>query len=129
MNSRSIGSLNTKGFCRCSMLAASLLAPILLVWWMASGRRAQGQESTDKYYQGPGTKRMAAILARLADEADKNPQINPFWNDKRAEAIRLLLARPDIPANQALELRLSLARELLWAGKTEEAITEFTALE
>ena len=129
MNSRGIGNLNATGFSGRSLLAASLLVPILLVWWMASGRRAQGQESTEKYHQGPGTKRMAAILARLADEADANPQINPFWNHKRAEAIRSLLARPDIPADQALELRISLARELLWAGKTEEAITEFTAIE
>ncbi len=95
--------------------------------WLQSWRAA-GQGSSHTFYQGPGTRRMAAILAKIADEADANPQDNPFWNHKRAEALRSFLAQHKLDSERELELRMSLAQELLYAGQTEEAISEFESL-
>ncbi|MBM3774362.1 MAG: VCBS repeat-containing protein, partial [Acidobacteria bacterium] len=77
-------------------------------------------------YQGTGTKRMAERLEKLAGEADANPQLNPFWSRKRAKALQLLVAKELDP--HGAELRLALARELLNAGQTKEAIDELRKL-
>ncbi len=77
--------------------------------------------------RGEGTRRMAALLAKLADDADANPQQNAFWNHKRAEALRLLVAQQTDKAKEA-ETRFTLAIELLRAGHTKEAIEEFLRL-
>ena len=71
---------------------------------------------------------MADILAKIADGADANPMDNPFWNIKRAEALRSFLAQHELDPKQKLEMRMSLARELLYGGQTEKAIVEFEAL-
>jgi hypothetical protein len=66
---------------------------------------------------------MGALLAKLADEADANPQQNPFWNDKRAESLRLLAAQ-QLDKEKEAEVRLTLGTELLRAGRTKEAIDQ-----
>ena len=38
--------------------------------------------------QLPGTKRMAAMLAKIADQTDATPDLNPYWNERRAEVLR-----------------------------------------
>lgn len=81
-----------------------------------------------KNYMGPGTRRMAAMLAKLADEADANPQLNPFWNEKRADALRLLLAQ-QLDKEKEAEVRLTLGEELLRSGQTQEAIELFLRLQ
>src|ERR1051325_7454338 len=85
---------------------------------MASGlesSRATGQASSRTFYQGPGTRRMAEILVKIADSADANSMDNPFWTNKRAEAIRSFLAQPGLDPKHRLEMRMSLAQELLYA--------------
>jgi hypothetical protein len=75
-------------------------------------------------WQGAGTKRMTLLLAKIADETDAHPQDNPYWNEKRAEVLRHQIAQ----GKSTSEASLALAIELLFAGKTEEAITRFKAL-
>ena len=79
-------------------------------------------------YQAPGTRRMAELLAKIAEAADANPMDNPFWNNKRAEAIRSFLAQHGLDPKRELEMRMSLAKELLYGGQTEEAIDAFEAI-
>jgi hypothetical protein len=83
--------------------------------------------SSEPFYMAPGTKRMAERLAKIAEEAEANPESNPFLNDKRAEVIRALINQPMSP-DKELELRISLGRELLWAGKSQEAAQVFREL-
>jgi len=71
--------------------------------------------------EGEGTRRMAARLAQLAGEQD--PAINHFLNGARVESYR---AQP-LPADplKRIEFEANLAKELLYAGRTEEAIELF----
>ncbi len=84
-------------------------------------------------YQGPGTKRMAERLESLA--LATKPLSHPFLNAERAELIRQemgrVLAGPESPekAPKLIELQSRYAVELLNAGKTTDAIVEFTTLE
>jgi hypothetical protein len=83
--------------------------------------------SSESFYMAPGTKRMAERLAKIAEEAEANPENNPFLNDKRAEVLRALLKQPMNP-DKELELRISMGQELLWAGKSQEAAEIFREL-
>jgi hypothetical protein len=105
-------------------LAAGLT---VLLGWTLMPRRATGEEARAPY-QGPGTKRMAARLAKIADDTDANPQDNPYWNHKRAEALRAILAQHKAEPSQEFQLRMALAKELLFAGQTEESIAGFKSL-
>ena len=76
-------------------------------------------------YQAPGTKRMAARLAEIAQNL--NPAINTYINAARVEYLKTLPQPPDT----ASRLRASayLARELLRAGQSQAAIDEFEKLQ
>lgn len=70
------------------------------------------------------TRRMAERLAQVAAEAD--PSRNPYLNEQRIE----MLARSPLPADptEALVQRGRLARELLHAGRTEDAVDSLARL-
>lgn len=78
----------------------------------------------------PGTRKMAARLDQIAREAD--PEKNPFLNAQRAELYGLKLARrlgrPDENISLLSEARGAYGLELLLAGRSLEAITQFQKL-
>ncbi len=77
------------------------------------------------YPQGPGTKRMAARLAALAQEAV--PLENPWFGGERAEVLRAKLK--DVKdQKEYLRLQSMYATELLNSGRSLEAIQELTNL-
>ncbi|PYK97288.1 MAG: hypothetical protein DME19_16840, partial [Verrucomicrobia bacterium] len=84
-------------------------------------------------YQAPGTKRMAERLEKIT--AQSNPRNNLYMNRERADLfgkeLKQLLATPDSPDKGAkvLDLDSKYATELLLAGKSWEAIQEFTLLD
>jgi tetratricopeptide (TPR) repeat protein len=73
-----------------------------------------------------GTARMADTLAVLYRQALVNPEMNPFLNRERADAVQAMLARQS--GFQALNTRHRLADERLRAGQTREAIAELESL-
>ena len=74
-----------------------------------------------KPYQGPGTKRMAERLEKIAREAD--PHKDEFLNDERA---RLIEASFDRQTNApTIDAETFLGMELLKAGRSQEAVQEF----
>jgi len=76
--------------------------------------------------RGPGTRRMAERLKSFYKTVRVEDDV--FMNAERAEMFRKRLGSAS-DANQILHLRLHVAQELLKAGKTLEAIQEFTVLE
>src|SRR2546428_10347241 len=84
-------------------------------------------------YQSTGTKRMAERLQKITEHS--NPRNNLFMNQERAELfgkeLTLAVATPDSPEKgaQVLDLVSKYAAELLLAGKSWEAIQEFTRLD
>jgi len=72
----------------------------------------------------PGTRAMAQRLA-LLDEA-ANPWANPYLNERRAALFRSLPLPPG--ARDGIALEFQLARELLLAGESEEALQRLRAL-
>jgi hypothetical protein len=84
-------------------------------------------------YQAPGTKRMAERLERIAQQS--NPLNNPFLNQERADLLqrqlRQALELPEQPdkMSKVLGLLSKFAIELLQAGKSVEAIEQFTKLD
>ncbi len=75
--------------------------------------------------QAPATKKMAALLDRLARDSD--PLKNPFMNLERARAIGAAL-ETTLDPREYLSAQPKYAVELLNAGKTEEAIRELEKL-
>jgi hypothetical protein len=71
---------------------------------------------------------MAALLAKIADDADAHPDKNPYWNHKRAEALQAAIGSGKVPPAQQPAVRLTIAKELLWAGQTDAAIAALSAL-
>lgn len=67
------------------------------------------------------SQRMAAYLKRVAQQAD--PVINVYLNRARAAGMRTLLDRPLAPAKE-VQLRATIARELVKGGLMQEAIYE-----
>jgi hypothetical protein len=67
-----------------------------------------------------GTAKMAALLADIVKRAD--PFKNPFMNEERAAAIRSAMGATRDPA-QRIEMVFRLAEELLYSGRTREAIS------
>src|SRR5262249_10938413 len=84
-------------------------------------------------YQAPGTKKMAERLQKITEASD--PTKNLYMNEKRAELfgeeLNHLLALPDTSDKGAkvLDVASKYATELLLAGKSWEAIQEFTRLD
>jgi hypothetical protein len=96
--------------------AAAVLAALL-----TASCRTPAPVSAPAGARDEGTRRMAERLARLADAI--GPE-NLFANGARAEALRRRIAvEGPVPA-----LRLELARQLLNAGRTKEAIAELRSL-
>ena len=85
---------------------------------------AQGR--TPPAGRGAGTRKMAALLDRLVTAA--SPDDNEFLSDRRAEVLRLQLSRATTP-KERINLTSRFAKELLNAGKSEEALQQFQALE
>ena len=73
-------------------------------------------------YRAPGTQRMVERLEAIAQSS--NPETNTRLNAQRVKYFRSRLDRPLDPYNR-LMLRALVAQELLYAGKTQEAIEEF----
>ncbi|MSR84469.1 MAG: CRTAC1 family protein [Candidatus Latescibacteria bacterium] len=71
--------------------------------------------------QREGTRRMAARLAQIAKE--QNPAANYFLNGARVEYYRS--QKPPADPIKKIEFDVTLAKELLYAGQTEEAIDLF----
>src|SRR4051794_19767549 len=86
---------------------------------------AQGRKS--EIHGSAGTRKMAALLERLAADSDAQPQGNPFGNKRRADALRLLLAK-EFDADKRIGIQLTFAEELLRAGQTSESIEQLSAL-
>src|SRR5436190_1185925 len=87
-----------------------------------------GDKSLAEEKKATGTQRMAALLQQLAAESDADPQANPFGNKKRADALRLLLAK-EVDHDKRVDIQLAFADELLRAGQTNEAIQQLSALD
>jgi len=67
----------------------------------------------------PGTAAMAALLREIADTADPEPNVDR--NNERANRLLAQLGDPHDP-NRPVPLRLQAALELLYAGRTQEAL-------
>ncbi|PYJ57074.1 MAG: hypothetical protein DME24_20245 [Verrucomicrobia bacterium] len=84
-------------------------------------------------YQAPGTKQMAERLQKIS--AQSNLRNNLYLNRERADLfgkeLNQLLTTPDSPdkGTKVLDLDSRYATELLLAGKSWEAIEEFTRLD
>ena len=84
-------------------------------------------------YQGAGTKRMAERLQKIAEQS--NPLDNPYRNAERAELfgqqLNQALEGPDSPekGERVLDVGAKYGTELLLAGRSWEAIQEFTRLD
>ena len=72
---------------------------------------------------------MVELLRQIAESSD--PQSNPYLlNDERAAMFRSRLQNvPESNLAERLTLRLSIAHELVRAGRTQEAIAELNALD
>jgi hypothetical protein len=77
-------------------------------------------------YMSPGTRKMASLLEQIARSSD--PQPNTFLNHQRADMMREKLVGATNSA-QAILIRAQIARELLNAGETRAALTEFQQVE
>ncbi|HEU4401653.1 MAG TPA: CRTAC1 family protein [Candidatus Polarisedimenticolia bacterium] len=91
----------------------------------APGARSEIRE-TPPASRGSGTRKMAALLERLA--AESSPEENHYLSDRRAEVLRARLALATNP-KERIDLASRFARELLNAGKSEEALRQFRELE
>ena len=83
-----------------------------VAWWWFAG-------ASDS--RGPGTKRMAGRLDRIAENVRMRP--GAFDNLRRAKEIRALLDR-SVDPDAETGLRIGLGGELLQAGRTDDAIRE-----
>ncbi|MGZ8900841.1 MAG: FG-GAP-like repeat-containing protein, partial [Limisphaerales bacterium] len=94
---------------------------LLVLLFLGFGVGLQGEELPTA-----GTKKMAALLARLRNEA--NPTNHPFLNQKRAEMfaseIALEKSRPEVVMARLVNLHGRRGMELLDAGRSAEAIEE-----
>jgi hypothetical protein len=99
--------------------------PILLVvlCWAAG---AAPSITNAPPYLGAGTRRMAELLQKIAHEAD--PAKDMFLSRERAEVLRAQATAATEP-EAALELYRRLAKELLNAGKSAEALATWENLE
>ena len=108
-------------------LAATLLALLACRPSTPPSDSKHGSSTEDRpsaTVQPAETQRMAKRLAALADQA--HPRQNPFLNDRLAD---LLLADPTPEkVGRRAELELSRAKELLRAGRSEEAIERYRSL-
>jgi hypothetical protein len=73
----------------------------------------------------PASERMARYLARIADKAD--PVVNVYLNRARAAGIRTLLQQALPPAKE-IQLRATIARELIRGGQMQEAVSEIDVI-
>lgn len=74
----------------------------------------------------PGTQKMAALLQKIAREAD--PMRNPFRSNERAVLTRKLLEQETDP-DKKIRLRAELSQQLLNAGRPEDALRENEGVE
>ena len=109
-----------KGLLLASMLVAS--GATLAVAQLAPPARTQDQASDQTSHS---SQRMAAYLARVAQNAD--PVINVYLNRARAAGMRTLLSGPLAPAKE-IQLRATIARELINGGLMQEAIEEIDTI-
>src|SRR5262249_13215774 len=77
-------------------------------------------------FQGPGTRRMAERLQKIARDAD--PAKDMFLSRQRTERLRAQIAAVDDPG-QFLRLQQDLAAELLKAGQPAEALAAWQTVE
>ena len=101
------------------------LAPLAaaLVGTVALGVRFTGTPR-QAHDVGPGNRGMADRLEAVAAAA--NPEINTYLNTRRVSLFRKFLAQR-ARTGRELELRLMLGRELLRAGRTEQAMEQLPA--
>jgi len=77
-----------------------------------------------QYAQADGTRRMAERLKQIT--AQTNPELNPFMSSRRAQLLGSMVTSQGAKAPPAL-LR-EYAQELLYAGRTAEAIARYDQL-
>src|SRR5690349_5226682 len=85
-------------------------------------------QSTNAFYQYPGTKRMAERLDKIARQSD--PAQEPFLNARRAALFRSMLGRTD--TNNLVryyDLMTKLTTELLNCGQNDEALEQMHRIE
>jgi hypothetical protein len=100
-------------------------AALVLGWRLARAPLARGAPGDDAV--DPATREMAALLEERA--ALVNPEaLSLIVNDKRAELLNGLLARP-MPVAERLPLRGRAVVELAQAGRPREALRALEALE
>src|SRR5258705_10627228 len=99
--------------------------PILLVALCWAAGAAPSTTNTPPYL-GAGTRRMAELLQKIAREAD--PAKDMFLSRERAEVLRAQAVAATEP-EAALDLYRRLAKELLNAGKSAEALATWENLE
>jgi FG-GAP-like repeat/ASPIC and UnbV len=92
---------------------------------VAFGALAAGWACSAEIGEAGGTRKMAALLKRLADEAD--PSVNPFMNSVRAKILeKAVLAKT---SGAGPPLLMELGKELLSAGRTTDAIAQYERLD
>src|SRR6266404_5716699 len=102
------------------------LCPFFAFFFLAPTMPAAAPQSTNQFYQSPGTKRMAERLARLPQESD--PLVEQFMNRERAALLGAEIERASrLPqgansGSKMVELISNYATELLNAGQNEAAI-------
>ncbi len=101
------------------MVTAGLLAVAA-----ATARRPPGEPGADA--AAPETQGMVELLARIRREAD--PWNNAFLNDRRIPLFEAWVANARTRP-QELHRRFALAKELLLAGDTEDAIADLERIE
>src|SRR5438270_6903001 len=94
---------------------------LVMILGFVEPQRALSQ-STNLFYQSPGTKRMAERLARISRES--NPLNHPFLNRERAQVFHSLLEKAATEPGQGrslakrFDLQAQYSLELLNSGHT-----------
>ncbi|HEY0455356.1 MAG TPA: hypothetical protein VGE41_03215, partial [Verrucomicrobiae bacterium] len=81
---------------------------------------------TSAEFSKPGTRKMAALLEKLASEAQ--PMENPFLSRQRVAALQTAFAQNPIMSNSP-EMQFKYATELLNAGDNQTALDFFKHIE
>ncbi len=100
----------------------SAIAVVLLS--AACQGRPEVESTAPAAWQAPGTQRMAQRLALLAEHARQDP--HAFMNREQAALLERLA--PAAEPRDRIASGMQLARQLLWAGRTEDAVARFEDL-
>ena len=118
-----VGAISVKGAVAVGGALLLFLAGGLWLAWRPGNERdtSAGVNGTDPVVS-EGTRRMAARLRSLVEKLD--PDRNPFLNRQRVAMLQAQLAE-GVSSDRRLELKAMLGKELLRAGRSEEAARVF----